>query len=102
MGDNVSSRRPAQALGLTGIDKSNVSRACREQDELVEGLRNRPLEGEYPYLWLDMVCLKVRQNHRVISQAMVIAIGVRNGREGNPGFFVGCEHAPFGWIFCVV
>jgi putative transposase len=42
-----------KALGLTGIDKSKVSRTCKELDELVEGFRNRPLEGRYPYLWLD-------------------------------------------------
>ena len=42
-----------QALGLTGIDKSKVSRICRELDVFVEAFRNRPLDGCYPYLWLD-------------------------------------------------
>jgi putative transposase len=61
-----------KALGLTGIDKSKVSRICKELDEVVEQFRNRPLEGEYPYLWLDALYLKVRQNHRIVSLAMVV------------------------------
>jgi transposase-like protein len=67
-----------QALGLTGIDKSKVSRICRELDEFVEAFRNRPLEGSYPYLWLDALYLKVRQDHRIVSQALIVAIAVRD------------------------
>lgn len=63
-----------QALGLTGIEKSKVSRMCKELDEAVVSFRNQPLEGEYPYLWLDALYLRVRQNHRIVSQAVVIAI----------------------------
>jgi len=66
-----------QALGLTGIDKSKVSRICSELDEFVEAFRNRPLEGSYPYLWLDALYLKVRQDHRIVNQALVVAIAVR-------------------------
>jgi len=79
-----------QALGLTGIDKSKVSRICKELDEAVEDFRNRPLEGEYPYLWLDALYLKVRQNHRIVSQAMVIVIGVKEtGERDVLGFDLG-------------
>jgi transposase-like protein len=67
-----------QALGLTGIDKSKVSRICRELDHFVEAFRNRPLEGRYPYLWLDALYLKVRQDHRIVSQALIVAIAVRD------------------------
>jgi len=67
-----------KALGLTGIYKSTMSRICKELDEVVEQFSNRPLEGEYPYRWLDALYLKVRQNHRIVSLAMVIAIGVVN------------------------
>lgn len=67
-----------QALGMTGIDKSKVSRICRELDQFVEAFRNRPLEGNYPYLWLDALYLKVRQDHRIVSQALVVAIAVRD------------------------
>jgi transposase-like protein len=70
-----------QALGLTGVDKSKVSRICKELDEAVAAFRNRPLEAEYPYLWLDALYLKVRQNHRIVSMAVVIAIGVRETGE---------------------
>lgn len=70
-----------RALGLTGIDKSKVSRICKELDEVVEAFRNRPLEGKYPYLWLDALYLKVRQDHRIVSQALIVAIGVRETGE---------------------
>ncbi|MFV2044360.1 MAG: IS256 family transposase [Anaerolineales bacterium] len=88
-----------QALGLTGIDKSKVSRICKELDEVVEGFRNRPLEGEYPYLWLDALYLKVRQNHRIVSQAMVIAIGVREtGERDILGFALGPSEEEAFWL----
>jgi transposase-like protein len=70
-----------QALGLGGVDKSKVSRICKELDEAVTTFRNRPLEQEYPYLWLDGLYLKVRQNHRIVNMAVVIAIGVRESGE---------------------
>jgi transposase-like protein len=70
-----------QALGLTGVDKSKVSRICKELDEAVTAFRNRPLEADYPYLWLDALYVKVRQNHRIVSMAVVIAIGVRETGE---------------------
>jgi putative transposase len=64
------------ALGMTGISKSQVSRLCQELDEEVERFRTRRLPEEYPYLWLDATFLKVRQEGRVVSTAVVIAIGV--------------------------
>ena len=82
--EGVSTRRVddlLQALGLTGIDKSRVSRICKELDEVVEPFRNRPLEGQYPFVRLDALYLKVRQNHRIVSQALVIATGVREMLE---------------------
>jgi len=69
------------ALGLTGIDKSAVSRACKALDEVIEPFRNRSLSSPSPYLWLDALYLKVRQNHRIVSKALVIAIGVRETGE---------------------
>jgi len=88
-----------QALGLTGIDKSKVSRMCQELDELVEAFRNSPLEGEYPYLWLDAIYLKVRQNHRIVNQAVVIAIGVREtGERQVLGFAVGGSEDTAFWL----
>jgi len=88
-----------KALGLTGIDKSKVSRICTELDELVEGFRNRALEGSYPYLWLDALYLKVRQDHRIVSQAMVIAIGVREtGERDILGFSLGGSEEYAFWM----
>ncbi len=56
-----------QQLGLSGMDKSKVSRICRELDEVVTAFRERPLVGRYPYVWLDALYLKVRQNHRIVN-----------------------------------
>ncbi len=75
----VSTRRVdelVKSLGMTGISKSQVSRICAELDEEVERFRSRPLEGKYPYVWLDATFVKARQQGRVVSQAVVIAIGV--------------------------
>jgi putative transposase len=87
-----------QALGLVGGDKSAVSRMCRELDEVVEQFRQRPLEASYPYLWLDARSLTVRQNHRIVSQAVVIAMGVRApGERDVLGFAVGASEAEAFW-----
>lgn len=81
-----------RAMGLAGIDKSKVSRICKELDELAEGFRNRRLEGSYPYMWLDALYLKMRQDHRIVSLAMVIAIGVREtGERDVLGFSLGAS-----------
>jgi transposase-like protein len=80
----VSTRRVddlVQALGMAGISKSQVSRLCRELDAEVERFRTRRLEGPYPYVWLDATFLKVRQTGKVVSMAVVIAIGVRSSGE---------------------
>jgi putative transposase len=76
----VSTRRVdelVQALGIGGISKSQVSRLCQALDAEVERFRTRRLEGPYPYVWLDATFVKVRDGGRVVSMAVVIAIGVR-------------------------
>jgi putative transposase len=70
-----------KALGMTGISKSRVSELCEELDEEVERFRSRPLEGPYPYVWVDATYLKVRQDGRVAATAVVIAVGV-NAKTG--------------------
>jgi transposase-like protein len=70
-----------KALGLDGISKSQVSRLCQALDEEVERFRNRRLEGEYPYLWLDATFVKARDGGRVVAKAVVLAIGVRSSGE---------------------
>jgi transposase-like protein len=80
----VSTRRVddlVQALGMQGISKSQVSRLCADLDKEVERFRTRKLEGPYPYVWLDGTFVKVRENGRVVSQAIVIAIAVTTSGE---------------------
>jgi transposase-like protein len=75
----VSTRRVddlVKALGMTGISKSQVSRLCQELDQEVQRFRSRPLAGPSPYLWLDATFVKVREQGRVVSAAVVIAVGV--------------------------
>ena len=80
----VSTRRVddlVKALGLDGVSKSQVSRLCQELDQEVERFRTRRLTKDYPYLWLDATFLKVRERGRVVSQALVVAIGVTASGE---------------------
>ena len=65
-----------KALGLPGIDKSKVSRICKELNAMVQQFQERPLQACYPYIWLDAIALKVRENHRVVNLSLAIAIGV--------------------------
>lgn len=79
-----------QALGLGGISKSAVSRICAEIDAQVQAFRSRPLEGRYPYLWLDAKYVKVREDGRVVSMALVLATAVNEtGDREVLGFDVG-------------
>ncbi len=55
-----------QAMGMTGISKSQVSRLCLEIDERVNAFLQRPIEGEWPYLWIDATYVKVRQGGRIV------------------------------------
>ena len=87
-----------QAMGMSGISKSQVSRRCGEIDEKVQTFLNRPLEGDWPYVWLDATYVKVRQGGRLVSVAVTIAIGVNNdGRREVLGMAVGCSEAETFW-----
>ena len=82
--------RLVEQLGIQGMDKDRVSRLCRDLDEQVEQFRTRPLEGAYPYLWLDATHIKVRDRGRVLSKALVIAYGVHeSGRREVIGIDLG-------------
>lgn len=82
--------RLVEQLGIGGMSKDRVSRMCRELDEHVEQFRARPLEGAYPYLWLDAKHLKVRDRGRVVSKALVIAYAVHDtGRREVIGLDLG-------------
>src|SRR6478672_6199405 len=56
-----------KAMGMSGISKSQVSRLCEEIDEKVKAFLTRPIEGDWPYLWIDATYVKVRQNGRIVS-----------------------------------
>ena len=79
---------------MSGISKSQVSGLCEEIDDKVNTFLNRPLEGDWPYLWLDATYVKVRQDGRVVSVAVTIAVGVNDdGRREILGVAVGCSEA---------
>ena len=81
-----------KALGAdTGISKSEVSRICADLDAEVSAFRDRSLAGAaYPYVFLDATYCKARVDHRVVSQAVVVAVGVSaDGRREVLGMDVG-------------
>ena len=97
----VSTRRVdelVQAMGLSGISKSTVSKLCKDIDERVGEFLNRPLTGAWPYLWLDATYLKVRQGGRIVSVAAIIAVAVNDdGRREIIGLGVGPSEAETFW-----
>ena len=97
----VSTRRVdelVQAMGMTGISKSTVSKLCKEIDERVNAFLKRPLTGEWPYLWLDATYLKVREGGRIISVAAIIAMAVNTeGRREIVGLHIGPSEAEVFW-----
>ena len=87
-----------KSMGMSGISKSQVSRLCEEIDERVEAFLERPLEGEWPYLWIDATYLKVRQAGRIVSVAVTIAVGVNtDGRREVLGLDIGLSEAETFW-----
>ncbi len=87
-----------KAMGMTGISKSQVSRLCAEIDERVYAFLSRPIEGSWPYLWIDATYVKVRQAGRIISVAVIIAVAVNtDGRREVLGMEVGPSEAEPFW-----
>ena len=91
--------RLVEQLGIHGMTKDRVSALCRALDEQIEAFRQRPLEGAYPYLWLDAKHVKVRDRGRVVSKAIVVAYAVHeSGVREVIGLDVGeLESGPF-WV----
>jgi putative transposase len=88
----------AKAMGLAGISKSQVSRLCAEIDERVKTFLTRPIEGLWPYLWIDATYVKVREGGRIISVAVIIAVGANaDGRREVLGMAVGPSEAEPFW-----
>lgn len=87
-----------KSLGMSGISKSQVSRLCEEIDERVKTFLDRPIEGDWPYLWIDATYLKVRQNGRIVSVAVIVAVGVNtDGRREVLGMDIGPSEAETFW-----
>jgi transposase-like protein len=87
-----------QAMGMTGVSKSQVSRLVGEIDDKVKTFLTRPIEGDWPYLWLDATYLKVRRNGRIVSVAVIIAVGANtDGRREVLGMTVGASEAETFW-----
>ena len=87
-----------KALGMSGVSKSQVSRLCEEIDARVKTFLDRPLEGDWPYLWIDATYVKVRNNGRIVSVAVIVAVGVNaDGRREVLGMDIGPSEAETFW-----
>jgi putative transposase len=87
-----------KAMGMSGISRSQVSRLCEEIDGKVKAFLERPIEGDWPYLWIDATYLKVRRGGRIGSVAVIIAVGVNtDGRREVLGLEIGTSEAEPIW-----
>ncbi|WP_188682494.1 IS256 family transposase [Sphingopyxis bauzanensis] len=87
-----------KAMGMSGISKSQVSRLCEEIDERVTAFLERPIEGDWPYIWMDATYIKVRRAGRIVSVAVIIAVGVNSdGRREVLGMAIGHSEAEVFW-----
>jgi putative transposase len=87
-----------KAMGGSGISKSEVSRLVEEIDGRVNAFLTRPLEGEWPYLWIDATYVKAREGGRIVSTATIIAVGVNtDGRREVLGVATGVSEAEVFW-----
>ena len=101
--EGVSTRRVddlVKSLGCDGISKSQVSRICRDLDEVVENFLGRPLDGgPYPYVWLDALTQKVREGGRIVNVSVVVATGVNaQGQREVLGMDVGASENGAFWL----
>ena len=87
-----------RAMGMEGVSKSQVSRLCAEIDGRVQDFLTRPIEGDWPYLWLDATYVKVREAGRIVPVAVTIAVGVNgDGRREVLGMAIGPSEAETFW-----
>ena len=87
-----------KAMGMSGVSKSQVSRLCEEIDGKVKAFLDRPIEGDWPYLWIDATYVKVRNNGRIVSAAVIIAVGANaDGRREVLGMDIGPSEAETFW-----
>src|SRR6201998_2545175 len=87
-----------KAMGMSGISKSQVSRLCEEIDDKVKAFLARPIEGDWPYLWIDATYVKVRQSGLIVAFAVIVAVGVNSdGRREVLGMDIGPSEAETFW-----
>jgi transposase-like protein len=87
-----------KAMGMSGISKSQVSRLCEDIDQRVKAFLDRPIEGDWPYLWIDATYVKVRQAGRIVSVAVIVAVGANSdGRREVLGMDIGPSEAETFW-----
>ena len=87
-----------KAMGMSGVSKSQVSRLCEEIDGKVKAFLDRPIEGDWPYLWIDATYVKVRSNGRIVSAAVIVAVGANaDGRREVLGMDIGPSEAETFW-----
>jgi len=87
-----------KAMGMSGISKSQVSRLCGEIDAKIKAFLERPIEGDWPYVWLDATYVKARRDGRIVSVAVIIAVGVNgDGRREVLGMSIGASEAETFW-----
>ena len=87
-----------KAMGMSGISKSQVSRLCEEIDGRVKAFLTRPIEGDWPYIWIDATYVKARRGDHVVSTAVIIAVGANtDGRREVLGMAVGPSEAETFW-----
>jgi len=87
-----------QAMGMSGISKSQVSKLCKDLDERVDRFLSRQLSGEWPYLWLDATYLKSREDGHVVTRAVIVAVGVnQEGRREILGLACGPAETEAFW-----
>ena len=88
-----------QAMGLDGVSKSEVSRICKSLERDVNDFRDRPLDNNYVYVWLDATYIKVREGGRIINKALLLATGLNSeGEREVIGFKMGAAETYEGWL----
>ncbi len=80
------------------FSKSTVSSLCKKLDPIVHAFRTRPLESHYPFLIVDALYVKVREDNRVQSKGLLIAVGVNEeGYREIIGFSVANRESESSW-----
>lgn len=84
-------QKVTEELCGTTFSKSTVSEICRELDVEVKAFKHRKLASAYPFVFLDALYIKVREDHRVVSKAFMVAVGINpQGHKEIIGFHL-CE-----------